>query len=104
MNQSSRVEKFLPLGTVVLLKTGKKKLMITGYCCTGKEAEGKVFDYSGCLYPEGIIKSDQALMFNHDQIDKVYHVGYVDEESQKFGELLKKIEVEVKNKVEKKES
>ena len=32
-------EKFLPIGTVVLLKNGTKRLMITGFCAVEKEKE-----------------------------------------------------------------
>ena len=88
MNQELNL---LPLGTVVLLKNGKKKVMITGYYCMGQESEGKVFDYSGCMYPEGVINSEKTLMFNHENIDKVFYVGYTDSESEEFSEHLKEI-------------
>ena len=48
-------KKLLPIGTVVYLKDGKKPLMIIGFCAM---SDSKVFDYSGCLYPEGVISSD----------------------------------------------
>jgi len=95
MNQDNKVERFLPLGTVVLLKNGNKKVMITGYCCIGKESNGKVFDYSGCMYPEGVLNSNKTLMFNHEQIDKVFYVGYTDEESKEFGKHLKELDIEI---------
>lgn len=89
-------EKFLPIGTVVMLKGGKKRVMVTGFCVSPDEDKNKVYDYSGCLYPEGIIKSNQILLFNHDQIEKIYYMGYVDEEEKTFkknlGEVLKKID------------
>lgn len=99
MNQSSKVQKFLPLGTVVLLNNGKKKVMVTGYCCTGTETKDKLFDYAGCMYPEGVINSNQALMFNHDDIDKVYYVGYVDEESTAFNDKLIEVEKTIREKM-----
>ena len=76
--------KYLPLGTVVLLKGGKKRLMITGFCVTAQDADGKMFDYSGCLYPEGMISSDKNCLFNHEQIEKIYFMGYSDEEDKQF--------------------
>ena len=50
-------EKYLPIGTVVLLKGAEKRVMITGFCATElKESdETKTWDYSGCIYPEGFI-------------------------------------------------
>ncbi len=86
-----KYEKYLPIGTVVLLKEGKKRIMITGFCCTSEEDKTKMWDYSGCLYPEGFIMSNQVLLFDHAQIDKIYYIGLIDEEEKKFKENLKKI-------------
>ena len=94
--------KFLPVGTVVLLKEAKKKLMITGFCSIDQETKTKVYDYTGCMYPEGIINSNQMALFNHSQIDKIYHMGYVNEEEKKFKKFLKekldKLQKEIENK------
>jgi len=88
-------EKYLPIGTVVMLKGGKKRAMITGFCSISGEDKSKVFDYSGCLYPEGFISSNQTLLFNHEQIEKIFHLGLADEEEaqfkQKLNEMMKKI-------------
>lgn len=81
-------EKYLPIGTVVMLKGGKKRAMITGFCSISGEDKSKVFDYSGCLYPEGFISSNQTLLFNHNQIDKIYYLGLVDEEEKQFKQKL----------------
>ena len=82
-------EKYLPLGTVVLLNGGTKRLMITGYCMKIKEKPGVVYDYSGCLYPEGTIKSDITSVFNHNQIQRIDYMGYTDPESKEFMIKLK---------------
>ena len=55
-----------------------------------------MFDYSGCMYPEGVISSDQTLLFNHDQIAKIDHIGLEDEEEKKFQLELNKIVSEQK--------
>ncbi|HIS38952.1 MAG TPA: DUF4176 domain-containing protein [Candidatus Onthousia faecavium] len=88
-------EKYLPIGTVVLLKGGKKRVMITGFCCTDKNNNDKVYDYVGCLYPEGVITSDKNLLFDHSQIDQVYHLGLVDDEEQKFKKSLQELMAKV---------
>ncbi|MFR0969194.1 MAG: DUF4176 domain-containing protein [Coprococcus sp.] len=31
------------------------------------------------MYPEGNIRVDQNFLFNHEQVEKVYCVGYIDE-------------------------
>lgn len=88
-------EKYLPIGTVVMLKGGKKRAMITGFCAVPGDDKTKVYDYSGCLYPEGFISSNQTLLFNHEQIEKIYHMGLIDEEEKNFkvklNELLNQI-------------
>ena len=83
-------EKFLPIGTVCLLKDATKKVMIAGFCATGVETGDKVFDYIGCLYPEGVFDTEKNLLFNHEDIDKYYAIGYSDDEEKKFKENLKK--------------
>lgn len=81
---NNNLGKFLPIGTVVLLKGGKKRLMITGFCSFDEAKKDKAYDYTGCLYPEGIISSKQMALFDHSQIEKVYYLGLRDEEEQKF--------------------
>lgn len=82
-------EKYLPIGSVVLLKNAKKRIMITGFVAKSKETGDEVFDYIGCLFPEGVISSDKNLLFNHDQIDKLYYIGYSDNDEKEFKQKLK---------------
>ena len=63
-------QKYLPIGSVVLLKDATKKVMITGFCVLPQEGNN-VFDYCGCIYPEGMISSEQNCLFNHNQIEKI---------------------------------
>lgn len=91
-------EKFLPIGTVVLLKGGKRELMIISYCIVPSgeayDKNGKVdvtdtmFDYGACVYPEGMITSDQLFGFNHDQIEKVVFKGYQTERQKEISKIL----------------
>ncbi|MBR6690244.1 MAG: DUF4176 domain-containing protein [Bacilli bacterium] len=87
-------EKYLPVGTVVLLKNAKKRIMVTGFAATVPGSNGKIYDYIACLYPEGVISSDKNLLFDHDQIDKIYYMGYIDDEWKqteiKINEILQK--------------
>ncbi len=80
-----------PIGTVVRLVNGTKRVMIIGYKTQNTDAPGKVYDYSGCLYPEGQLSSHQILLFDHDQIEEVYFIGYRDAEQQTFMEKLEKV-------------
>ena len=90
-------EKYLPIGSVVLLKEANKRVMITGFAAKGKETGDKMFDYMGCMYPEGVIRSTQNLLFNHDQIDRVYYIGYMDEEWKELEPKIKDIVEKINN-------
>lgn len=93
-------EKFLPVGTVVMLKGGSKRVMIIGfYSIENKEDENsKIWDYAGCLYPEGLLFPDQVLLFDHEQIEKVHHYGLIDEEEEAFKKALNEIIAEKEKK------
>jgi len=93
-------EKYLPIGTVVLLKGGKKRAMITGFCSVAQENQEKIYDYSGCVYPEGYLSSNQVCLFDHDQIEKIFFVGYEDDEEKAFKEKLNSIVSSIENKPE----
>ena len=95
------IERNLPIGTVVLLKGATKELMITCYCIapTGEifqngtktmAKDGEIFEYGACKYPEGIIRSEIVYGFNHDQIEKVCHLGYQTELSDELSKVLDK--------------
>ena len=72
-------DKYLPVGTVCLLKNATKKIMITGFLIKNN-LDGNMYDYIGCLYPEGVITSNKTLLFNHEQIERVLYKGYVNED------------------------
>ena len=76
--------KYLPIGSVVMLKNGKKRLMITGYAQIDLESKNKVYDYSGCMYPEGVISTKKILLFNHEDIIQIFAIGYSDEEQKTY--------------------
>lgn len=77
-------KKILPLGSVVLLNGGTKKVMIIGYCMRTPEKPNKLYDYCGCIFPEGVLRSDVTCVFNHNQIKEICFSGYQNEESNKF--------------------
>ena len=82
-------EKYLPIGTVVLLKDATKRLMITGYCSAKPEEVDKVYDYVGMLFPEGNLVGDEVALFNHDQITEILYMGYKNEEEIEFKDKLR---------------
>lgn len=81
-------DKYLPIGTVVMLKGASKKLMITGYCAVPGNNQSIMFDYAGCMFPEGFLSSSQTALFNHSQIEQVFYSGYENEEEQVFNEKI----------------
>jgi hypothetical protein len=82
-------EKYLPIGTVVLLKEATKRVMITGYASISPDTGDKVFDYSGCIFPEGFFDYNQVCVFDHEQIAEVFYKGLEDDEEKEFMVNLK---------------
>ena len=76
-------EKYLAVGTVVMLKGATKRLVITGFCGMENEKKEKMWDYSGCMYPEGFLNTNQVALFDHSQIEKICHLGLVDDPEEK---------------------
>lgn len=74
---------YLPIGSVVLLKNGKKRVMVYGRKIRAG-GEDKVYDYLGCLYPEGALNSKDVVLFDHSQIQMVYFIGFQDLEELAF--------------------
>ncbi len=87
------MEKYLPLGSVVLLEGGDKRVMIYGrrQRAVADDAE---WDYIACLYPEGNLDDEHSYLFNHDQIERLFFVGYQDDEELEFHEALLLFEAE----------
>ena len=62
---------FLPLGSIVQLKGGVKKIMIIARGAFAVvKGEKRYFDYGACTYPEGVI-GDALLYFQHNHY---YHL------------------------------
>ncbi|MCL1995639.1 MAG: DUF4176 domain-containing protein, partial [Defluviitaleaceae bacterium] len=79
------------MGTVVILNKVTKSVMI--YCRKVQLQEEdilKSFDYVACLFPEGYILEAHSFFFDHSEINKVLHMGLVNEDEKQFKlELLK---------------
>ncbi len=77
------MKKYLPIGSVVLLKGSKKRVMIIGLK-QRQAGSTQVWDYSACLFPEGLLDPDKLFLFNNDQIERLFFVGMQDAESISF--------------------
>ena len=89
--------KFLPLGSVCVVKNLNKKQVVIGY-------ENREYDYIGVSFPNGFRDDQDVNYFNHNDIIELYSYGYKDEESKIYVSSLplKSIDakVEVDNKTE----
>ncbi|MCD8323334.1 MAG: DUF4176 domain-containing protein [Oscillospiraceae bacterium] len=79
-----KVQDLLPIGSIVLLNNGEKKLMIIGIMQNDTGGTKKDYDYLGELYPEGHIGEGFQYLFNHEDINKIIFRGYEDEERASF--------------------
>lgn len=81
------MRELLPMGSIVLLNNGQKRLMIYGRRQINAGTK-KIYDYVGCLYPEGNIDPEHSYLFNHEDIDKLYFIGFQDTEEIEFNKFL----------------
>lgn len=84
-------DKWLPIGSVVLLEDGNRLLMIYGRAQRQVDADSKndvMWDYVGCMFPEGNIDPDHSYLFNKEQIDSVYFIGYQPAEEYELSKQL----------------
>ncbi len=94
-------KRYLPIGSVVLLKDSDKKFVIIGYYYHDYLTE-KTYDYCGCIYPIGVIPHGLGMCFNQEDVEKVIDLGFVTKNYEIYtnklkemidsGELDKKIE------------
>ena len=82
-------EKFLPIGTVCQLKGTEQKVAITGFCMKNQNLGDRVFDYVACYYPQGVFDPNKNILFDHDQIEEVVYMGFINEEEKAFKQRVK---------------
>lgn len=78
-----QIKELLPLGSVVRMKDGEKKLVVIGVKQADSNAPDVEYDYLGILYPEGHIGAEFQYLFNHEDIEQIYFRGYEDEEGER---------------------
>jgi len=70
-------QELLPLGSILYLEGATSKLMVVGRGPVFESDNEPVYsDYVGVVYPEGINPED-AIFFNHENIDKVVFEGFI---------------------------
>ncbi len=80
------MEKYMALGSVVLLEGGTQKLLLIARALHVKNgAKTFFFDYGAVPYPQGLI-GDQMIYFNSKDISKVIFEGYSEVEDENLVE------------------
>ena len=70
--------RYLPIGSIVILRGGAKKLMVVGYY--GVNPNGEQVDYMGVTYPEGYLDYREIVGFNQVEVQEILFEGYKDME------------------------
>ena len=73
MNEE-KIRNLLPIGSVVLVREMQHPVMIYGIL-QKDVASGRTLDYISVLWPEGNGGAGTQLMFNHEDIEKVFFRG-----------------------------
>jgi hypothetical protein len=90
-------DEFLPIGSVVLLEGGNKRIMICGRI-QAQAGSDIIYDYSACYYPEGIVDPKSMFFFNRDAIETVYFRGYEDQDELDYRYELEQLgELEIRD-------
>ena len=78
----------MPIGTVVMLKDSESRVMIGGYASVTESDPGRIWDYSGFVFPIGYTDNDKIYSFDSDQIEYIVQYGFCDYEWEEFIEHL----------------
>ena len=84
-------DKVLPIGSLKLFKNANKPLMIIRYHRRKTDRDDKIYDYCGCLYPEGYTSPKDTAIFDHEQIERIISIGLQNAAQIEFSEKLKGI-------------
>ena len=87
----------MPIGSVVRLVGGEKRVMICGRVVSNAE-DNKIYDYVACIFPQGVMGNDMYF-FNRDTVEEVFFIGFQDPEELEYrkGVLDNLGELEVKD-------
>jgi len=81
-------ENLLPIGTVVQIKESPSWVMVIGYYPIDKKTE-RTFTYLGTVYPVGLGISNQAMMLDHESIEKIQFEPTQSDEAASYCSSLK---------------
>lgn len=81
------MKEILPLGSVVSLKRGSKRVMIAGRLQTIPGSD-EVYEYCAVPWPDGLIRSDMMYLFNSEDLETIWFIGLQDPEEFRFRSIL----------------
>lgn len=79
-------DKYLPIGTLVLLKNDFVMYMIIGYL--NKNENGEIKEYVLVPFPYGLMADKMVSYFNHSDIERILFIGYKNEKYNEFNLIL----------------
>lgn len=84
-------KQFLELGSIVTIKNHVecKFIIMSRALIVKTDGKLKLYDYCGCLYPEGIAEN-QITYFNEEDVEEVIYHGYRDSNEDIHQDLLNK--------------
>ena len=82
---------YLPLGTILQLEGAEKNIMVIGYRAYDPDNWKDSGDYCAVPYPEGLLSSDNIIIFREDDIDHIYMYGALDLDAREFLHYLKDV-------------
>lgn len=85
------MKRLLPLGTIVKLKEETDKIMIVSRLVR-KERNGEIFDYCGCLVPQGIQNPNNVVIFNHEDVNRLLFIGFQDEQEIEYSYTISNLD------------
>ena len=80
-------EALLPCGSIVKLYGGARYVMICGRVVFAY-GDDHVYDYTGCLYPEGMAHEDKMLFFDREAIERILFIGFQDRQEIEYREQV----------------
>lgn len=81
------MKEYFPIGTTVSIKDIENELfVIIGLAVENSEKEKR--DYVAIRYPVGAANNSSYYFFNHIDIEKVVHMGFVNEDHECYVNLI----------------
>lgn len=57
-----------------------------------KERNGEIFDYCGCLVPQGIQNPNNVVIFNHEDVNRLLFIGFQDEQEIEYSYTISNLD------------